>query len=161
MQRRAAPRSYRTHGAAQPGAGHGPFAADGCRRDLQRLGGFVERQTSVETELHDARLLRKDVRKTIEGEIESDDVEVLLFADVDGEFDGHRSRAAAALVAPFAPRVIDKDAAHDRRRDGEKVDAVAEGDMALVSKSNVQLVHECGRLQRVPFALASEMPLGD
>ena len=68
--------------------------------------------------------------------------------------------AAAAFVAQLAPRVIDEDAAHHLRGDGEEVAAILPVDVALIEQLQVGLVDDGGGLQPVVPPLARELARG-
>ena len=67
--------------------------------------------------------------------------------------DRHRDdadRTAAALERLNLPRVINKNTPHRHRRDPEEVRAVRPGRLPGPDELDVRLVHEGGRLQRLP-----------
>ena len=72
-----------------------------------------------------------------------------------------RTRAtatAAVLVALIPARVVDEDAAHQRRRDREEMRAVLPVDVALAEQFEVGLADEGGRLQRADAPFARHVP---
>ena len=58
------------HGAAEPGSGVGPVAVCGARRDLQRLGSLVSRQTGKVAELDKFHFFRMGFGEAIESLVE-------------------------------------------------------------------------------------------
>jgi hypothetical protein len=67
-------------------------------------------------------------------------------------------RAAAALLAQCASRVIDQNAPHHLRRDCEEVSAVLPIDVSLIEQFHVRFVHDRRRLQPAMPPLAGELP---
>jgi hypothetical protein len=59
------------------------------------------------------------------------------------------------------PRMIDKDSAHDLRHDAEEVPATLPIDLTLIEESQVGLMNQSRRLQRVIDALMPELTHGD
>ena len=66
-----------------------------------------------------------------------------------------------ALGCTVIARVIDEHVPHDSRRDREEVSLVLPADARLIGESEECLVDEGRRVQRVAFALALELPMGN
>ena len=70
-------------------------------------------------------------------------------------------QTTAALVGVAPARVIHQNLTHGARRDGEEVRAVLPVDRGLVHQSQVGLVDQCRRLQRVTDPLLGHLPASD
>ena len=67
--------------------------------------------------------------------------------------------AAAPLLCPARLCVIDEHAPHRASGDRKKMDAILPGD-ACQAQTKVSLVHQRGRVERVPGSLAFELTMG-
>src|SRR5262249_29346297 len=95
------------HFAAQPGAGEGPVALGGARRNVEGLRCLLERETGEEVELDElghARLLAIEV---CQGFVESDQLLVRRRADQLVLEQFNALPVAAALEAFLRPRLLD------------------------------------------------------
>lgn len=63
-------------------------------------------------------------------------------------------KTSAALPTSLPARVVDKDAAHDARRDGEEVRAILPRYVLGIDEPEIGLVHERGGLKTMPGPLA-------
>ena len=77
------------------------------------------------------------------------------------EIDTGSAGPASRLIGMPPPRVIDEHAAHHLRGDAEEVRAVFPRDAALRQQTDVRLVDDRRRLQRLPAALAAQVAGGE
>src|SRR5215207_6612199 len=138
----------------QPCLRRAPVALDRDDRDAQHLGRLGGREPAEVAELDDARLARVELRQPHERLVQRDQLGRTLLAD-DGHLrERHLHGPAAALGAVTVARVVEQDASHDLRGDGEEVRAVLPVHALLVDEPEVRLVDERRRLERVPRVLA-------
>jgi hypothetical protein len=67
--------------------------------------------------------------------------------------------ASASLFGVARLCIVDKDTPHRTSGDGEKVGPILPGDV-VQAETKISLVHEGGRTERVPGALAFELTMG-
>src|SRR5207253_11147176 len=75
--------------------------------------------------------------------------------------EGNLLRTSTTLLISLRAREIDEDAAHQPRRHGEEMCAVLPVDLADIDQTDVRLVDERGRLQRMSGSFVSHVPPGD
>ncbi len=147
--------------AIEPALRHRPFAFDGRGRDAEHGGGFLDREPAEEAQLHDAGLDLVELFQSLQCLIERqriDDVDRRLGRHRLRVLERHVHRAAAALVPQLAARVIDEDAPHHLRGDGEEMSAILPVDVALIEQLHVRLVDDGRGLQASLAPLARELP---
>src|SRR5687767_4966100 len=145
------------HLPQQKGAGAPPFAADGVGRDLEDFGRLLDREAAEVAQLDDARLALVNLLQLDERLVERNQLAGPLVRQQRGLVERKRARAAAALLVAARARVVNQDAAHRLRGDGEEVCAVLPADARLTAELEVSLIDECGGLERVPLALAANV----
>src|SRR5215218_650752 len=142
------------HLALEPGPRQPPVAHHGCGRHLQDGSRLLDAQPAEEPHLDDAALPLVEFRQCLKGVVQADEVLARFLADDECFVEGYLDGTAAALLIVPGARVIDQDAAHYPRGDGEKVRAVVPLDRLPVHQPDKRLVDERGRLQAVSHALS-------
>src|SRR2546421_10094179 len=103
----------------EPSFGSAPLSFNRRRREPQDFGSLLDRQAAEELQLHDSALLRIDLSQSFERVIEGNDIRRSLLRYGQGFIQRDLAGAAATLGVSMAARMIDQDAAHQVRGDGE------------------------------------------
>src|SRR6187399_1358811 len=154
--------------AAQPGTSHGPLALDGGQRNPGDTRRLLERQAAEVAQFDDPALRRIDLVKFRQCRVDGEYIDALViqcmeclsFIDFDGRLRVVQADFSGSIAAPLRaalPRVVHEHAAHDLRRQREKLLAVLPLEYALPGKPDECFVDQRRALQRVIAALACHL----
>src|SRR5262249_27019098 len=148
--------------AIEPGPRKRPVALGRPPADAQGRGGFLDRESAEEAQLHQRRGLGIDCGQAREGRIQVDQVVGLDFVVQDGvQIQGATNTAAAAFEALAVASAVDQDSPHGLGRGREKMAPAVPGFRWLVvgrwrvvaAKTKVGLGNEGGWLQSLARAV--------
>lgn len=141
----------------EPGPSVTPVPVRGRRRDTEKAGGFRRSEASKIAELHQLGFGGLVPSELLERQIEGDDLRAILWGDKAGKVQVAPLHAAAAFGSTFAPRRIDEDPPHRLGGCGEEVaSAIPKIGPADADQSDISLVNQSGRLERVSGSLLGE-----
>ena len=124
------------------------------------MSGFFNREPAKGEKLDDLRELRVDGFETGKRMIERQQRHVLRSREVLRIVDGHTLDTIVAFARAVTTGVIDEDASHRLRRDAEEVCPILPVHLTLIDQSQVDLMHQGRRLQRVVHAFAAKLAGG-
>ena len=141
--------SSRRERGPQPGLRYRPLANNSGVGDAEDGGCLLDRQPAEVAELDDAFLARAEGRHSFERLVHRQHVDLFgaVGRDVLDQRDAYQT--AATLVGPARPRQVHEDPSHDAGRRSEEVGPTQPPGLSLIDESDVGLVHEGGRLQRM------------
>lgn len=137
-----------------------PVPLDGPLAHTERFGSLGNGEPSVEAELHDANEPLVEPSETLHRLLELHDLLDSRRLRRMVILQGRRGSPAAAFLGELRAGVVDEDAPHRSRRDGEEVHAILEAPTAPAGEPKVRLVHDRRRSEGARPA-ASEMEVGD
>ena len=138
-----------------------PIAANRTIGNAERLGGFFFGHPAEETAFDDLSQALVEGRESFERTVERDEC---FRSILDGDVDLIEIEAmplSAALVGADFSRVLDENAPHRLRRDGEKMRSARESRARLVGELHVRFVHERCRAQRMAGMLEPQLSVRD
>ena len=145
--------------AIQPGAGRLPFPGHRGPRDGQYLRHFLFGHAREVAELDNLSLTSVDEGQLSKRLFQEQNLAVALLPSADVFVERQPDRRARPFGGLALARVIDQDAPHHLRRQAEEVRPILPVDAILAGESDVGLVDERGRLQRVVWPFAAQMAL--
>lgn len=147
------------HGPAEPGAGVGPVAVGGARRDPQGGGGLIGRQPGEVPQLHQLGLFRMLLRETVEGLVESEELVVRDGSGDSVEIEILPLPAAAVSDSLLAAGLLDENTADGLGRRREEMSAAVE--LLVAHQPQVCFMHQGGRVERLARLLLRELRGGE
>jgi hypothetical protein len=123
--------------------------------------GLVDREPAKRAQLDDPGQVGIDGRQTTERVIERQQRHLLGSGDLLCVVNRDTLDAVTALSCAMTTRMVDENAAHRLCGHAEEVRSILPVDLALIDETQVDLVDERRRLQRVIHALASELTGSD
>jgi hypothetical protein len=144
----------------QPRARKRPAPLDRRRRHAERIARFFDAQPGEESQLDDARQLGVDLFETFERFVDRRQDRFLVCRERERFAERHAVQAGPPLLGPARPRTLDENLPHRSRRDADEMLLVGPR-RAGSGKTQIDLVHERGRLQRLTRTLASHVGCGD
>jgi hypothetical protein len=150
-------RRVRMELTVQPCLGHAPLPLHRRRGDREYLRGLFDTQATKEPELDNPALALIQGSESVQGFVERNQINR---ARLSGKVRaGQRGLVlqAAALDPLTGAGMIHEDSTHRLRRDPKKMRTILPLNLPLFDESQIGLVHERGRLQRVIRALASKV----
>ena len=125
----------------------------GDRGNLEHLGRFLQAEPAEEAHFDRAHFAGIESLQRVHGIVQGHQSRRLLSAD-QGRFVQGQVRHAASAFQIAAPRVVHQNAAHQLRRNGEKMGAVLPLHAVVVHQPQVGFVDQGRGLQAVAGALA-------
>jgi len=145
----------------EPGAGHAPFAFNGCGGDAHHFGGFFHSKPAEETEFDEFGLIGVQCLEAIQRFVEFVKGHFRYGRDADVVFNGQNLGVTAAFLGALVAGVIHQDAAHELGGDAEKVGAALPVDAGLIHQLHVGFVDQRSGLQSMVPAFAAHVIGGD
>lgn len=147
--------------AEEPGPRHLPVALHRPLGDAEDLGDLAVGQAAEEAQLDDLRHARVRLGQLAEQVVDGDQVLVVGVGPRVGAVDVDPDQAAAALLGPPRPGVVDEQPAHGDGRHHEELRLGPGGERGAAGHVHEELADQPRRLQRVIAALAAHVRLGD
>lgn len=144
--------------------GEAEVVTDGVDRAAGRGGGFVGGESAEMVEFDGLREVGAFGCEFVEGGVEREEIDGAPFGSLHGDggmFGVHAAHVASTLFSGFGAGVVDQDAAHHLRGDGQEVRFVGECGGVASEQAHVGLVDQRRRLQRVSRILALQPAYGD
>jgi len=145
----------------QPDLGTTPVASHRDRRDLEHRGSFVDAEATKEPHFDDLHLAGIDARERIQCVIERDEVEVIISAHHDDRFVERDMPHAATALDVVASRMLNKDAPHQLRADGEKMRTILPLHPGVIHQSHIRFIDQSGCLEAVARTFTSHIAMGE
>ena len=146
--------------SVQPDLCGAPVAPDGDRRNLEHHRRLLDREAAEKAHLDDLDLSGVDAGESVQGIIESDEVDGRVVAH-DGGFVQRDMLDAASTFEVVPSRSLHENATHQLRRDGEEVRSILPPHPLVVDQPDVGLIDQRGRLEAVVGSLAPHVPVGE
>ena len=118
------------------------------------MRGLFEREPAEEPKLRNLRVARVECRQPRERRVEIQEIDIARMAPHVGFIEIEPVPSSRPLLHLPGAGVIDQDAAHQLGRHREEVRTVLPHGAPLIDETEIGLVHEGRRLQRVVRALA-------
>src|SRR5215471_13955613 len=144
----------------QPGLGDAPFPFDCSRRASQNFGDLFYGQTGEILQLDDAGLLGVELRETVQGIVQQEQIDVLLWRDGDVD-QGRWLGWPPALCGVLSAGAVNQDPAHEFGGDRKEVCTILPANLALTYQSEVGFINQSGGLKRVFRSLVPHVSASD
>ena len=150
----------------KPTFGFDPIAAHGAGSDRQRVRGFFFGQAAEEATLDNTAQTLVDLSQSLQRVVEGDQHFRPFVGHERRVAEGlviqwKRCRESATLLRLMPPGVVDEDAAHHSRSDGEEVRPIGPLRTRLINEFEIRLVNESSRAEGVTFVLMCKVPVRD
>src|SRR5919197_17488 len=130
------------HCFIEPSLRHAPLAHHRSGRQLQGLCRFLDAQSAEETQLDNPAFPLVNGRQTSQRVVQRDQVCGLLLSDDCPLIERHLVRAPSPLSVLMTAGVIDEDASHQLRGDGEEVCTVLPVHVFLIDQPEIRFVNK-------------------
>src|SRR5207302_1886551 len=125
-----------------------------CRgRNSQDVGSFFNRESTEETQFHDALLLRIELRELPQRVIERNQIEAFRSAELSRLLQFQFVNTATAFARLMTARMIHQDVPHDLRGNRKEVRLTRELNPTVTQQSKIGFVDQRRALQSVVAAL--------
>jgi hypothetical protein len=146
----------------QPCLGQLPVPRYRVRRDLERLGGLFRADAAIETQLYHSASSRVHGGKRLESVVEGQQLLTAIARRVQGFFPrAAGSRRAATLSGAVTVRVINQDAPHQLRGQGEELRAILPTDTRSGTEPQPRLIDQGRGLEGAAWALLAHVTVGE
>jgi hypothetical protein len=146
--------------SVQPGLGRLPLPINGPWRHAHHFRRFLHGEPAEETQLHHPALLRVYLFQLRQRLIYGEQVYVALGCNRHCLVERNAMLATTSLESAAAASMANQNPPHHLRSNAEELRPVLPFHSVLVNQSEINLVHQRGRLKRVTGALPAEKSYG-
>lgn len=141
----------------EPGLGSPPVTFDGRGSNAHNVCCLLYREAAKVPQFNHARFLFVESRQSFQRVVECDELGAPLDGAVDVFIQGELLKILPAFFRVVFARMIHQQATHYLSRNAEEVSPVLPVYSRLVYQTQVSLVYQSGRLQRVIWAFTSQI----